>query len=268
LEPVYFPLSKLPNVSSTSSPETNKFFQHLIQSSPFLPDNTFSHTLLLTTPETNTLIIATLDPTTTLTSLHAQSLHPPTLLTPSLTIKHESPEPSSFTNPFPVADREGSPELPFAGQFLAVVSPARISAREANCSQFSAKLESPHRKDARGRQERRVQSLLHADITRRRKQETFVKREDSVPPSSSVSSSSAAGAVEAQTREVVTQTVVAGLRLHSISAADVDYKGLIGQCVNGAMFALRGKLRAGKNVGIGEIGNVVEGLLDIFLSKV
>lgn len=86
-------------------------------------------------------------------------------------------------------------------------------------------------------------------------------REASVAPSSS------AGAVEAQTREVVKQTVVAALRLHSISSGDADYKGLIGQCVNGAMFALRAKLRAGKAVGIAEIGSVVEGLLDIFLAN-
>jgi len=93
-------------------------------------------------------------------------------------------------------------------------------------------------------------------------------REVSMPPSSS--SGSSAGvvvALEAQTREVVKQTVVAALRLQSISSDDADYKGLIGQCVNGAMFALRGKLRAGKGVGIAEIGNVVEGLLDIFIAK-
>jgi hypothetical protein len=30
------------------------------------------------------------------------------------------------------------------------------------------------------------------------------------------------------------------------------------------MFALRGKLRAGKNVGMGEIGAIAKGLLDIF----
>ena len=81
-------------------------------------------------------------------------------------------------------------------------------------------------------------------------------REGSVAPSE---------AMEAQTREVVKQTVAAALRLHSLSSADADYKGLVGQCVNGAMFALRGKLKAGKAVGIAEIGRVVEGLLDIFL---
>jgi hypothetical protein len=90
-------------------------------------------------------------------------------------------------------------------------------------------------------------------------------REESVVREASVAPSSSAGAVEAQTKEVVKQTVVAALRLHSISSGDADYKALVGQCVNGAMFALRGKLRSGKTVGIAEIGSVVEGLLDIFL---
>ena len=275
------------NVRSTTSGNTNKFFESLLQSSPLLPDNTFAYALLLTTPETNILILTNLDPTTSLASLHAKSLHPPTLLTPSLTIKHEFPGPSSFANPFLPSplDREGSPNPPFAGQFLAVVSPARISAREASCSQFSAKLESPRRRGNKARQERRVQSLLHADITRRRNQESlFLKREGSVisgksressvmreasmaPSSTSGSSTGVAVALEAQTKEVVKQTVVAALRLQSISPTDADYKGLIGQCVNGAMFALREKLRAGKSVGIAEIGSVVEGLLDIFIAK-
>jgi len=281
------PSHTLANVRSTSAGNTNKFFESLLQSSPLLPNNTFAYALLLTTPEANILIITTLDSTTSLSSLHAKSLHPPTLLTPSLRIKHESPGPSSLANPFLAtpSGREGSPNPPFAGQFLAVVSPARISAREASCSQFSAKLESPHRRDNKARQERRVQSLLHADITRRRKQESlFLKREGSVisgksressvmreasmaPSSTSGSSTGVAVALEAQTKEVVKQTVVAALRLQSISPTDADYKGLIGQCVNGAMFALREKLRAGKSVGIAEIGSVVEGLLDIFIAK-
>lgn len=100
-----------------------------------------------------------------------------------------------------------------------------------------------------------------------RSREDSVMRDGSVAPSSSASSMIVAGALEAQTKEVVKQTVMAALRLHSISSADADYKGLVGQCVNGAMFALRVKLRAGKSVGIGEIGSVVEGLLDIFLTK-
>jgi len=75
------------------------------------------------------------------------------------------------------------------------------------------------------------------------------------------------GAREIQTREAVKQTVVAALRLHCVSSSDGDYKALIGQCVQGAMFALRGKLREGKSVGMGEIGGIVEGLLDIFLTS-
>ena len=72
--------------------------------------------------------------------------------------------------------------------------------------------------------------------------------------------------LEIQTKEVVKQTVIAALRLHSISSSDGDYKALINQSVNATMFALRGKLRDGKNVGMGEIGSIVERLLEIFLS--
>jgi len=71
--------------------------------------------------------------------------------------------------------------------------------------------------------------------------------------------------VEIQTKEAVKQTVIAALRLHSISPSDTDYKGLISHTVTASMFALRGKLKSGKVVGMGEIGSVVEGLLDIFL---
>lgn len=77
----------------------------------------------------------------------------------------------------------------------------------------------------------------------------------------------AGGAGEIQTREAVKQTVVAALRLHCVSSSDGDYKALIGQCVQGAMFALRGRLREGKSVGMGEIGGIVEGLLEIFLKS-
>lgn len=72
--------------------------------------------------------------------------------------------------------------------------------------------------------------------------------------------------LEIQTKEVVKQTVIAALRLHSISSSDGDYKALINQSVNATMFALRGKLRDGKNIGMGEIGSIVERLLEIFLS--
>jgi len=76
----------------------------------------------------------------------------------------------------------------------------------------------------------------------------------------------AVSSLEIQTREVVKQTVVAALRLHSIQSGDADYKGLISQCVGGTMFALRSKLKAGKTIGMGEIGVTVEKLLDVFLS--
>ena len=68
-----------------------------------------------------------------------------------------------------------------------------------------------------------------------------------------------------KTMVVVKQTVVAALRLHCVSSVDEDYKALVGQCVTGTMFALRGKLRQGESVGMGEIGAIVEGLLEIFL---
>ena len=63
------------------------------------------------------------------------------------------------------------------------------------------------------------------------------------------------------------QTVIAALRLHSMSSVDGDYKALINHTVNATMFALRGKLQDGKNVGMGEIGSIVESLLEIFLKN-
>ena len=86
-------------------------------------------------------------------------------------------------------------------------------------------------------------------------------------PAGGEASGGSGGAGEIQTREAVKQTVVAALRLHCVSSSDGDYKALIGQCVQGAMFALRGKLREGKSVGMGEIGGIVEGLLEIFLKS-
>jgi hypothetical protein len=73
--------------------------------------------------------------------------------------------------------------------------------------------------------------------------------------------------LESQTREAVKQTVFAALRLHSVSPTEPDYKLLITHTVTAAMFSLRTKMRQGKNVGMGEIGGVVEGLLDIFIQK-
>jgi Sld7 C-terminal domain len=204
-----------------------------------------------------------------------------------------------------------------------VVSPQRISAREASCSQFDAKLDSPGRNNVKVRRERRVQSLL-PDIARRRKAElenpfATQGREGSIVPSQERSRQSSivlsgrnregsviasqersrrgsivhsqersrqesmvpsersrqdtqegslipppSTTLEIQTKEVVKQTVIAALRLHSISPSDEDYKPLINQTVNSTMFALRGKFRVGKSVGMGEIGSIVEGLLEIF----
>ena len=84
-----------------------------------------------------------------------------------------------------------------------------------------------------------------------------IGREGSVVPRSS--------ALETQTKQAVKQTVLAALRLHSISPTDADYKLLASHTITASMFALRHKMRSGKSVGMGEIGNVVEGILDIFV---
>jgi hypothetical protein len=293
------------NPRQTTSPETHDFFETLLQLSPRLPDNSYTHTLLLTTTETNILIIATL--VSSHSTLLARALHPISLLTPSLTVKRESPSPPPppQQNPF----QPSSPQ--FVGQFISVVSPQRISAREASCSQFDAKLDSPGRNNVKVRRERRVQSLL-PDIARRRKAElenpfATQGREGSIVPSQERSRQGSivlsgrnrersviasdersrqgsmvpsersrqdtregslipppSTTLEIQTKEVVKQTVIAALRLHSISPSDKDYKPLINQTVNSTMFALRGRFRVGKSVGMGEIGSIVEGLLEIF----
>ena len=258
----------------TTSRQTNTFFQHLLQTSTVLPDTSYTNGLLLQTPETHLIITAHSTPVI----LIARALHPPSLLTAVLTTKYESPSPPpSNDDPFHIPQE-------YSGQFLSVLSPQRVLAREASCSQFDAKLESPGRINAKGRRERRVQNLL-PDIARRRKAEmenlftlenasqersrhSSVARE--VRQGSVVSETSVGSrlsTVEIQTKEAVKQTVVAALRLHSIGSGDPDYKGLISHTVHAAMFALRGKLKAGKIVGMGEMGGVVEGLLDIFLRR-
>lgn len=248
-----------------------------------------------------------------------------------------------------------------------MVSPQRLLAREASCSQFDAKLESPGRMNAKGRRERRVQSLL-PDIARRRKaeleiistntgmnisasdgimfagersqsmkmevdmrnpfeseaenrvrqnslvkgressilsrdregnivskiresnvlgnprdqcisrsrdasrqgsilhttREQSISRDHSLPPSSA-SISTPVSSTETQTRQAIKQTVIAALRLHSIPPSNLDYKLLVSHTVTAAIFALREKLQGGGIVGMGEIGAVVEGLLEVFL---
>lgn len=187
---------------------------------------------------------------------------------PSLNLKCEPPSPLAAQqlvahqiNPF---QAPSSP--PFAGQLISVLSPKRVTAREASCSQFDAKLESPSRINAKSRRERRVQSLL-PDLARRRKAELENPfSNDQTRQNNSRESTVGPPVLEVQTREAVKQTVVAALRLHSISSSDGDYKTLISQCVGATMFALRGKLQGGKCVGMGEIGGIVEGLLKIFLN--
>jgi Sld7 C-terminal domain len=364
----YLPLSQ------TTSPETNTFFHSLLSTSPILPDLTYTFSLLLTTPDSQILI------TTQNTTLHARSLT--TLLHPILNTKQESPEPGLPSDPratHPLGTEE------YAGQFIAVVSPQRLLARESSCSQFDAKLESPGRMNAKGRRERRVQSLL-PDIARRRKAEMEIasanssvstginmssdraevdgertrgmkmevdmenpfdsngmetrvrqnsvvraregsvlsrgregsvlsrgregsvlsrtretsvltrpldpniprsrdpsrqgtilqtrdeniSRDSSIPPPStstshSSSSSTSHSSTETQTKQAIKQTVIVALRLHSIPPSNPDYKFLVSHTVSAAMFALRTKLREGRMVGMGEIGAVVEGLLEMFL---
>lgn len=71
--------------------------------------------------------------------------------------------------------------------------------------------------------------------------------------------------LEVQTREVVKSTVIAALRLRSVSSAEGDYKAIVSNTVTSTIFALRSKLRTGKVVGIAEIGGIVEKLLEVFL---
>jgi hypothetical protein len=159
------------------------------------------------------------------------------------------------------------------------MSPRRVLAREASCSQFDAKLESPSRVNPKFRRERRVQSLL-PDIVKRRQQQQpehteSRSRQSSVSRSireSSVGSQQAPQqprmtTLEVQTREVVKQTVIAALRLHSIPSTHEEYKSIINHTVAASMFSLRTKLRAGKTVGMGEIGGIVERLLEMFLNN-
>lgn len=75
----------------------------------------------------------------------------------------------------------------------------------------------------------------------------------------------AGGVGENQTREAVRQIVIAALRLQEVSLGDEEYKSLVSHTVNAGIFALRGRLKGGKHVGMGEIGEVVESLLKIFL---
>ena len=70
-----------------------------------------------------------------------------------------------------------------------------------------------------------------------------------------------------QTREAVRQIVIAALRLQEIHLGEEEYKSVVAHTVQAGVFALRGKLKAGKTVGMGEIGEVVESLLKIFLGN-
>lgn len=233
--------------------------------------------LLIQNGDTNIIITASGNPI----NLTARALQSPSLLNVILTTKYEHPSPPmSNDDPFFIPQE-------YTGQFIPVISPQRVLAREASCSQFDAKLESPGRFNPKSRQERRLQNLLPA-VARRRKAE-MQNPFDTQPLEYSRHSSVArdirqttqdgramsvvsdmsrlSTTMEIQTKEAVKQTVVAALRLHSIGSGDVDYKGLISHTVHAAMFALRGKVRAGKMIGMGEMGTVVEGLLDIFLNK-
>ena len=149
-----------------------------------------------------------------------------------------------------------------------MASPQRVLAREASYSQFDAKLESPSRVNPITRRERRVQNLL-PDIAKRRKAEfednPFATSAKFNENSRASRQSSVTSTLEVQTREVVKSTVVAALRLRSVSSAEGDYKAIVNNTVTSTIFALRSKLRAGKGVGIAEIGGIVEKLLEVFL---
>jgi hypothetical protein len=260
---------------STTSVETNTFFHHVFQSISYLPNNSSEIAILLASEDSSILITAQANPPHTI--LLGRALHPANLLAPALYTKRESPSPPPPENPFLSAPT-------FAGQFISVVSPQR---GETSCSQFDAKLESPGRVDAKTRRERQIQNLL-PDIARRRKAELenplrlgSVARETSLPRTregsvvSRTTEVSAArtretsivrpSALEMQTKQVVKQTVLAALRLHSISTGEADYKLLVNHTVAATMFALRQKMQSGKSVGMGEIGGIVEGLLELFV---
>jgi len=155
----------------------------------------------------------------------------------------------------------------------------------------TAKLESPGRVDAKSRRVRRVERLL-PDLARRKKEmmqieegERSVTREGSVMSGRvregsvvSVARTTREASVvrtregsvrrsmgDSQTREAVRQIVIAALRLHQVELSEDEYKSVIAHTMQAGMFALRGKLKAGRNVGMGEIGEVVESLLKIFL---
>ena len=146
---------------------------------------------------------------------------------------------------------------------------------------MTAKLESPGRVDAKSRRVRRAERLL-PDLARRKKEMMQIEeRERSVTREGSVVSlprtiregsiartreGSGRSIGDGQTREAVRQIVIAALRLHQVQLAEEEYKGVVAHTVQAGMFALRGKLKVGKNVGMGEIGEVVESLLKIFLA--
>jgi hypothetical protein len=59
--------------------------------------------------------------------------------------------------------------------------------------------------------------------------------------------------------------VIAVVQLRGVNGGCGDYKALLNHCFDARIFALRGKLGAGKSVGMGQIRGIVERLLDIFL---
>jgi hypothetical protein len=216
--------------------------------------------LLLNHNDVNILIYSHTTPENQ-TFIHAQSLHPPTLLNTALTIKREESWTPDPEDPFGVS--------PCLGEFVSIESPARI-AREASCSHFTAKLESPGRTDVKNRTVRRVERLL-PDLARRKKVAENVTRESSVAREGSVvrmpEGSVVRNTADNPRREVVRQVVIAALRLQEVQLFEDEYKTVITHTVQAGMFALRNKFKGGKNVGMGEIGEVVESLLKIFLES-
>jgi len=320
-------------ISQTTSCETNTFFHALFSAGTNLPDQTCNVSLLLTcrdggtgageSNEISQVLVTARDAT-----IYARCLT--SILHPLVHTKHESPDPEPLNpgtrpgNPFCSVNAGHAlntqdavdPADVVVGQFVSVVSPER-AAREASCSQFDAKLDSPGRAGVKGRRERRVRSLL-PDIARRRRAEMLelqgakvvvgVKiegtemgddpfescagrgremsvrggretsvvrgaregsvlraREGSLPVVELARDSLPPSTTELQTKQAVKQTVLAALRLHSLPPSHADYKLLISHTVSAAMFALRHKTRTGRIAGMGEIGGIVEGLLEVFL---
>jgi len=163
------------------------------------------------------------------TKLQAWRLHPPLLLSVLPPMKHESLQ--EETHPFLSAE---------AGHLISIISPDR-SIRSQSTNHFLQKLETLPPRRPKALAPVKGGRVGTAVMTTTRK-------------------------VEIQTKEAVRQITVAALRLRGVED-DVEYGGLVNMTVQAGMFALRGKVKTAKTVGMGEIGDVVDSLLKLFLDR-